>query len=92
CNCPPADEPLTPSPADQSPRVRRERRRGKWATVVADLEGDAAFLKELASTLKSALSVGGGVTDGEIVLQGDHRDKVVERLKKLGFRAKAAGG
>lgn len=93
CTCPPVAQASSSTPAnEQSPRVRRERRRGKWSTIVAELEGDPASLKQLAKTLKNELSVGGGMTDGQIVLQGDHRDAVVEKLKAIGYRAKAAGG
>ncbi|MEO0530155.1 MAG: translation initiation factor, partial [Planctomycetota bacterium] len=76
----------------QHPRVRREKRRGKWNTVVGGLGGDAAELKSLLKVLRSELGAGGGVSDGELVLQGDHRDKVVQRLLALGYRAKPAGG
>lgn len=93
CHCPPsAKASMALDPKHQSPRVRRERRRGKWSTVVAELDADPASLKQLAKTLKNDLSVGGGVTDGQIVLQGDHRDAVVEKLKAMGYRAKASGG
>ena len=81
-----------PPPSEQSPRVRRERRRGKWNTIVAGIEGDAASQKALLKELRTQLGTGGGVSDGELILQGDHRDKVVERLITMGYRAKASGG
>lgn len=80
------------APSDQSPRVRRERRRGKWCTVVAGIEADAAGLKRLLGELRKGVATGGGVSDGELVLQGDHRDAIVTRLVAMGYRAKAAGG
>lgn len=78
--------------ADQRPRVRRERRRGKWSTVIGDLQGDPAELKQLLSQLRTSLGTGGGVSDGELVLQGEHRDAVVDQLLAMGYKAKPAGG
>lgn len=98
CDCPPPAPSNTPpsntppAPREQQVRVRRERRRGKWSTVVAGVEADAAGLKQLLSELRTKLGSGGGVTDGELILQGDHRDQVVAHLATLGYRAKAAGG
>ncbi|TWT95960.1 translation initiation factor Sui1 [Botrimarina colliarenosi] len=91
CDCPPPT-PAPPPPSDFQLRVRRERRRGKWNTVVAGLEADAAQQKTLLKTLRTSLGAGGGVSDGELVLQGDHRDAVVARLVEIGYRAKPAGG
>ncbi|MAT70521.1 MAG: translation initiation factor [Planctomycetaceae bacterium] len=91
CECPPAPEAqATLPPAQQAPRVRRERRRGKWCTVVAGLQ--AADLKPLLKSLRSELGCGGGTSDGEMVLQGDRREEVVARLRALGYQAKSAGG
>jgi len=79
-------------PGEQRVRVRREKRRGKWNTVVAGLADDPQQAKRLLKELRGALGAGGGVSDGELVLQGDHRDAVVARLVELGYPAKAAGG
>ncbi|QDV73168.1 translation initiation factor [Botrimarina mediterranea] len=91
CDCP-AAAPPPKSPKEFELRVRRERRRGKWCAVVAGLESDAATQKSLLKELRSALGAGGGVSDGELVLQGDCRDKVLQKLAALGYRAKPAGG
>jgi translation initiation factor 1 len=91
CNCPPEAK-ASASPADFDLRVRRERRNGKWCAVVAGLEHDAAVQKSLLKELRSALGAGGGVSEGELVLQGDCRDKVLQKLAALGYRAKASGG
>ena len=91
CDCPAEAAPLA-SPGDFDLRVRRERRNGKWCAVVAGLESDAAVQKSLLKELRGALGAGGGVSDGELVLQGDCRDKLLNKLITLGYRAKPAGG
>ncbi len=91
CTCPTEKAPQA-SRADFDLRVRRERRRGKWCAVVAGVESDVATQKALLKELRGALGAGGGVSDGELVLQGDCRDKLLEKLVALGYRAKASGG
>jgi len=90
CGCPAVD------PKATSPRVRREKRRGKWNTVVGELGLSKDDAKALLKDLRTAMGTGGGLGDApdgvEIVLQGDHRDAVVERLRAQGYKAKAAGG
>jgi translation initiation factor 1 len=92
CTCPRNSSGFLCSPKDQSPRVRREKRRGKWCTVVAQLDTEATDLKALLKTLRTGLGTGGGITDGELILQGDHRDAIVKKLCELGYKAKASGG
>ena len=78
-------------PQDGVARVFRENsgRGGKTVTVVRGLEGDLA---PVASDLKRHCGTGGAVKGTTIEIQGDHRDKVVARLKSAGHRAKLAGG
>jgi len=102
CTCPrdAAGDPRPPS--TQHPRVRREKRRGKWNTIIADIHASPeptakpGDLTPLLKSLKARLGTGGGFGDTpagpEIVIQGDHRDAVVEHLKSLGYHAKPAGG
>ena len=92
CACPRDAGGAVLLPKDQPARVRRERRRGKWTTVVAGLDETASDLPALAKTFKTTLGVGGTATGDGFELQGDVRDRVVEELKKLGYPAKAAGG
>ncbi|MEQ9096490.1 MAG: hypothetical protein RIE32_09530 [Phycisphaerales bacterium] len=84
-------------PAGVSPRVRREKRRGTWCTIVAELGLSKDDAKALLKEMRTGLGTGGGLGDAkdgaiEIVLQGDHRDAVVQRLSAKGYKAKAAGG
>lgn len=83
-----------PQTGDGTIRIRREvkGRKGKTATVLTGFQIDASGLQRLASDLKRRCASGGGVKDGAIVLQGDHRELLVAELKRLGFAVKIAGG
>ncbi|MFI3283146.1 MAG: translation initiation factor [Rikenellaceae bacterium] len=70
----------------------RKQRGGKVATIVKGFVGSEDDLKELARMLKTKCGVGGAAKDGEIIVQGDHRDRVVEILTKSGYKCKRAGG
>ncbi len=68
--------------------IDRRNRGGKQVTLVSGFVGKADDLKELGRVLKTRLGVGGSAKDGEITIQGDFRDKVVELLQSLGYQAK----
>ena len=71
----------------------RKARKGKEVTIVRGLSGDENVLKSLGKELKSKCGVGGTVKDGEIILQGNHRQKVMNILVDKGFKnVKLAGG
>jgi translation initiation factor 1 len=75
-------------------RVGREvaGRAGKGVSVITGLPLPAAELEELATRLKKLCGAGGAVKDGTIEIQGDHRDRLVAELVKLGYEAKKSGG
>ncbi len=74
---------------DQQPlRVSLDRRNrgGKTVTLIRDFHGTTADLETLGKTLKTRCGVGGSAKDGEIIIQGDHRERVVQILRELGYR------
>jgi len=75
-------------------RVGREvaGRGGKGVSVVTGLPLSEAALDELATRLKKSCGAGGVAREGRIEIQGDHRDKLVAELVKLGYDAKRSGG
>jgi translation initiation factor 1 len=91
CTC--TSEPRGPSKSTVV-RVGRETkgRSGKGVTVISDLPLVEKSLTELATKLKSRLGTGGTVKDCRIEIQGDHRDRIIQELEGMGYRAKRAGG
>lgn len=83
---------LPPEQQDLRVWLDRKHRAGKVATVVRGFVGSDDDLGELARLLKTKCGVGGSAKDGEIIIQGDHRDRVVDILSKSGYRSKKAGG
>ena len=69
-----------------------EKRKGKPTTIISGYEGEDEDFKLLAKEIKSKLAVGGSFKDGEIILQGDYRDKIMKLLQEKGFKTKRVGG
>jgi translation initiation factor 1 len=91
----PADRPAHSGPSlpnDGVVRIFRERggRNGKVVTVIRGLP--ARDLEASAAELKRLCGAGGAVKDGAVEVQGDHRERIAERLRGLGYTAKLAGG
>ncbi len=84
----------TLAPGKQDLRVWRDSksRKGKTVTLVKGFIGADDDLKTLEKLLKSKCGVGGTSKDGEIVIQGDMRDKIHDILKAAGYGVKKAGG
>jgi len=81
------EEKQTLAPEAQLLRVILEtkHRAGKTVTIVYGFEGADADLEALGKALKNFCGTGGSVKDGEIIIQGDHRQKVFQYLKQKGF-------
>lgn len=82
-----AEEAETLASAEQKLRVWRDTkgRGGKVATIVRGFVGSTDDLQNLGRLLKQSCGVGGSVKDGEIIIQGDHRDRVTALLLQKGY-------
>ena len=92
---PEQEENTTTAPNEkQALRIWLQRIKGnKEATVIKGFVGSDADLESLAKQLKNKCAAGGNAKDGEIIIQGDHRDKVLTFLLEKGFsNSKKAGG
>ncbi|SRR5258706_15978085 len=80
-------------PPQQNLRVQLDKdgRAGKQVTLVRGFVGMTKDLETLTKLLKTKCGVGGSCKDGEIILQGDLRDKAVQALLKEGYKAKRVG-
>lgn len=82
----PEAETLEPQQQKLRVRIEKNHRGGKTVTLVTGFVGTDADLQELGRKLKTACGVGGSAKDGEIIVQGEMKEKVVATLQKLGYR------
>ena len=92
-----SNESTIPSNIFSDDRIRvwldRKSKGGKEATIIEGITSNSEQLKQLATFIKTTCGVGGSAKDGRIIIQGNQRDKIIELLKKKGYKdVKKAGG
>lgn len=81
-------------PNQQNIRIQSTRsgRKGKTVTVISGFQHNADSLSKLLKKLKSQCGTGGTVKENSLEIQGDHKQKLLELVTKLGYKAKISGG
>lgn len=91
---PEPEEESAPAPQNQELEAHLEKkgRGGKTAIIIKGFQGSESELKKLGKALKNHCATGGSAKEGEIIIQGNQRDKAMDFLRKQGFKVKRVGG
>lgn len=84
----PEEETLAPAQQLLYVAIDKKKRAGKSVTLITGFVGKESDLQELGKLLKTKCGVGGSAKDGEIIIQGEYKDKVAEYLKTWGYKVK----
>ena len=82
---------LAPHEQRLEAHLDKKNRGGKVATILKGFEGQEEDLKNLAKKLKTLCGVGGSAKEGEIIIQGNFRDKIMDYLIREGYKVKRVG-
>ena len=83
---------LLPNQQNLRVQVSRKGRKGKTVTIISGFQSNQETLAALLKQLKNQCGAGGTIKDNEIEIQGEHKQKLLEILIKLGYKAKISGG
>lgn len=83
---------LPPNQQNLRVQVSRKGRKGKTVTVISGFQAKPETLTDLLKKLKTQCGAGGTIEENEILIQGDHAQKLVQILTQMGYKAKVSGG